>query len=255
VAEHTWYHTIELGDGVLTPGWFDTRSIVDVIPFPASLEGKRCLDIGTFDGFWAFEMERRGAEEVVAVDELDPHRWDWPTGAGPEQVDFGRQPGRGFEIASRALSSSVVRRHINVYDLDPDEIGQFDLVYLGSLLLHLRDPLRALDRVRSVCSGELIVTDALDPGLTLRWPRSAAATLDGLGRPWWWRPNAAGLARMVETAGFEIVEGPRRFFMPFGAGGDRPSTSVLEFLKPNRVERVLLAYKGDLHATLRAHPR
>jgi hypothetical protein len=36
-------------------------------------------------------------------------------------------------------------------------VGRFDLVYLGSLLVHLRDPVRALECVRSVCDGLLIV--------------------------------------------------------------------------------------------------
>ena len=83
VAAHDWYHTIELAPGVVTPGWFDTRSVVDALPLPASLAGKRCLDVGTFDGFWAFELERRGAEEVIAIDVLDPKAWDWPANSDP----------------------------------------------------------------------------------------------------------------------------------------------------------------------------
>ena len=62
-----WYHTIELAPGLVTPGWFDLRPIVDLMPWP-DVRGRRCLDIGTYDGFLAFEMERRGADEVVALD-------------------------------------------------------------------------------------------------------------------------------------------------------------------------------------------
>ena len=57
---------------MVTPGWFDTRAVAPKLPFPERSTGKRCLDIGTFDGFWAFEMERRGADEVLAIDLLDP---------------------------------------------------------------------------------------------------------------------------------------------------------------------------------------
>jgi len=154
VTEHSWYHTLDLGQGIVTPGYFDTRPIAPLIPFPESLQGRRCLDVGTFDGFWAFELERRGAAEVIAIDELDPERWDWPLAArGRQPVDLGRRPGAGFEIAKRALGSSVERRPLNVHDLDPDDVGTFDLDYLGSLLLHLRDPIGALERVRSVCDG------------------------------------------------------------------------------------------------------
>src|SRR5207244_1994191 len=85
-----WYHTLELAPGVLTPGWFDLRDLARDIPWP-DLTGKRCLDVGTFDGFWAFEMERRGAAEVVAIDVLDPLRWDWPLGSPPNVIaEVGR---------------------------------------------------------------------------------------------------------------------------------------------------------------------
>ena len=72
IASHPiWYHTIELAPGVETPGWFDLRPIVDQLPWP-DVRGKRCLDVGTYDGFLAFEMERRGASVVVATDIAEP---------------------------------------------------------------------------------------------------------------------------------------------------------------------------------------
>ena len=55
-----WYHTLELPGGIVTPGWFDLRGVVDRLPWP-DVRGKRCLDVGTYDGFYAFELERRGA--------------------------------------------------------------------------------------------------------------------------------------------------------------------------------------------------
>ena len=74
-ANPVWYHTIDLAPGVVTPGWFDLRPVVERMPWP-SVAGKRCLDVGTYDGFLAFEMERRGAAEVVAVDLDDHDQWD-----------------------------------------------------------------------------------------------------------------------------------------------------------------------------------
>ncbi len=72
VERYPWYHTLELGDGVVTKGMFDHRPHLDHYPIPADLSGKRCLDVATMDGFWAFEMERRGAASVVALDLEDP---------------------------------------------------------------------------------------------------------------------------------------------------------------------------------------
>jgi tRNA (mo5U34)-methyltransferase len=252
-----WYHTIELAPGVVTPGWHDTRAVVEEVPFPDSLAGKRCLDVGTFDGFWAFEMERRGAAEVVAIDVLDPNDWDWPVDSAAETIAaIGRRKGkgRGFEIAQRELGSSVERLERSVYDLDVVEVGRFDLVYLGSLLVHLRDPVRALERLCSVCSGTMIVLDGIDLLLSWLLPRRPIATLDGRGRPWWWYPNDAGLVRMIEAGGFEIVRRPRRIYMPPGAG--QPLASFAPKLLTTREGRhaLVVARRGDPHAVVVARP-
>jgi tRNA (mo5U34)-methyltransferase len=252
-----WYHTIELGPGVVTPGWLDHRAILPKIPLPLSLAGKRCLDVGTFNGFWAFEMERRGGE-VTAVDVLDPNAWDWPVGsdeAAAAAIGERMAAGRGFEIAHDVLDSSVNRFDMSVYDLDPAQLGTFDVVYVGSLLIHLRDPLRALERIRSVCSGILVVVDGIDLPLTLRAPRSPLARLDGRGRPWWWYPNVAGLVREVETAGFELERPPQRLFIPPGEGW-KPPRFAPRALR-NREGRYWLtaAWLGDPHAAIVARPR
>ncbi|MGI9080705.1 MAG: class I SAM-dependent methyltransferase [Thermoleophilaceae bacterium] len=258
VAALDWYHTLELAPGVTTPGWLDTRQVARQVPLPSSLAGKRCLDVATFNGFWAFEMERRGAAEVIGIDVLDPARWDWPAGSDPETVATLAQRqagGRGFEIARRALGSSVERLERSVYELDPGDVGSFDVVYLGSLLVHLRDPVRALERVHSVCDGTLVVVDGVDPLLSLLFRRLPVATLDGIGRPWWWHANPAGLARLVEAAGFEVIEGPRRLYIPPGPG--QPTSPLRPGLLRTRAGQMafVVSWKGDPHASLLARPR
>jgi tRNA (mo5U34)-methyltransferase len=258
VAELDWYHTFELAPGVVTPGYLDTRSVVAHVPLPGSLAGKRCLDVGTFNGFWAFEMERRGADEVVAIDVLDPARWDWPAGSAPDvrKAMAKRQAGGiGFEIAKRELGSSVERLDRSVYDLDPADLGEFDLVYLGSLLLHLRDPVAALERVRSVCRGSLIVVDGIDLPLSLIFRSRPAATLEGIGRPWWWRPNAAALGRMVEAAGFEVIEGPRRVYVSRGPGWQIRRLAPRKLTSRQGRYELIVAWKGDPHAVVVGRPR
>ena len=258
IAGRQWYHTLELAPGVVTPGWFDTRAVAAKLPLPQSLAGMRCLDIGTFDGFWAFEMERRGASEVIATDVLDANEWDWPAGSAPEMVAemaARKRGGEGFRVAREALGSDVKLVERSVYDLDPDELGEFDFAYLGSLLLHLRDPVRALERVRSVVSGRLLVVDVYDPLMSLLFRRRPVATLDGRGRPWWWQSNIACLVRMVEAAGFALVEAPQRVRMPRGRGQPlaRPRPRALA----TRLGRRDLANAalGDPHCALLAEPR
>jgi tRNA (mo5U34)-methyltransferase len=253
-----WYHTLELGPGLITPGYYDLRGIVQRMPLPGSLKGMRCLDVGTFDGFWAFEMERRGAGQVLAIDVIDPEQWDWPGDTQPETVAvLGDQKGRGsgFEIARRALGSGVDRRELSVYDLDPKDVGEFDLVYVGSLLLHLRDPIGALERARSVCRGQLVLCDAVDPALSRVLRRLPAATLDGRGRPWWWKPNVAALSRMVESAGFIVVDPPRRLLLPPGRGYPKPTIRPRVLLDRLGREEVMRSRRGDHHAVLAARPR
>jgi tRNA (mo5U34)-methyltransferase len=258
VLDREWYHTIELAPGVVTPGWFDTRSVVGRLPVPASLEGRRCLDVATFDGFWAYEMERRGAAEVCAIDVLDPLGWDWPLTSVEETItaiNRRKEGGRGFEVAHRMLGSSVRFEERSVYDLDPDEMGEFDFVYVGSLLLHLRDPVRALERVRAVCRGQLLLVDNIDLVLTLLHPRRAVANFDGDGRPWWWKANLAALVRMVRAAGFELEQRPRRFYMPPGTG--HPPRRELRWQNLRTAEGrslALTAVKGDPHAAILARP-
>jgi tRNA (mo5U34)-methyltransferase len=253
-----WYHTLELAPGVETPGYYDLRSIVSLMPLPPSLAGRRCLDVGTFDGFWAFEMERRGANEVLAIDVLDPQQWDWPGDTEPETVSVlatQKAGGVGFELARRALGSSVERRELSIYDLAPDDVGEFDFVYIGSLLLHLRDPVGALERARSVCRGTLVLCDAVDVTLTRILRRLPAATLDGRGRPWWWKPNMAALARMVESAGFVLTQRPRHLFLPPGRGYPKPRVTARVLLSRLGREEVMRSWRGDHHAVLVARPR
>jgi tRNA (mo5U34)-methyltransferase len=257
IAAIDWYHTLELAPGLLTPGWFDHRAIVDRVRLPSSLTGMRCLDVGTFNGFWAFELERRGAAEVVAVDVLDPRRWDWPAGSSEDTVTaLARRManGDGFEIARTALDSQVTRLDRSVYELDPSDLGQFDLVFVGSLLVHLRDPVGALQRVRSVCRGRLVLVDGIDIAATLRSPRRPLARFDGRGRPWWWHPNASGLARLVEAAGFTVQRGPRLLFVPPGTGWNPPRFD-LRLLRGHEGRHALVsAWLGDPHAIVLAAP-
>jgi tRNA (mo5U34)-methyltransferase len=231
--------------------------MLPTMPWPP-LAGKRCLDVGTFDGFWAFEMERRGAAEVVGIDVLDPAKWDWPVGSPADVVaEVGKRKagGVGFEIAREALGSSVKRVELSVYDLSPEVLGTFDFVYVGSILLHLRDPVRALERVRSVCGGEAMVLDAIDLGLTLRHPRKELAAFDGKLRPWWWKPNLAGLARIVEAAGFELIAQPQRLYMKPGAGQPLPPIRPRALLNRTGREYAIYSLRGDPHAIIRARPR
>lgn len=262
VAALDWYHVLELPGGVTTRGHFDARPIVDRVPLPADLSGKRCLDVGTWDGFWAFEMERRGAAEVVAIDLRDPLEWDWPASGDADiqalqqqHLQSVKSGNEGFYVAREALGSAVERRELSVYDLDPEDIGQFDFVFLGALLMHLRDPVGALMRLRSVCRGEAVICDGVEAIPSYLRPRTPTARLEGDSEPWWWQPNRAGLHRMVESAGFTIAERTGVFYLPTGPAHPQapPSPAMLRHLLTARGrERLLVRFVGVPHAAVRA---
>jgi hypothetical protein len=126
-------------------------------------------------------------------------------------------------------------------------------VYVGSLLLHLRDPIRALERVRGVAHGSVLVVDAVDGLLTATHRDRPAASLDGVGRPWWWKPNVAGLVRMVEVAGFDLTGPPQQIRLPAGQGQPRPSPRAA--LSRSGRSAAWAAWRGDLHAAVPARPR
>jgi tRNA (mo5U34)-methyltransferase len=218
-----WYHTLDVAPGVETPGWFDLRPIVDRMPWP-DVRGKRCLDVGTYDGFLAFELERRGAAEVVATDIASHEEWDWPRtmrDRGPAWMEehAGPEKGVGFRVAKELLGSAVERVLVSVYDLDPDSIGQFDVVVCGSLMLHLRDPIRALEAIRSVCGGLFLSAEEIDLTLSVLPLRRPALRLDGMSDYFqWFIPSAAGHARMVEAAGFTVEQTTKPYAIPFGRG-------------------------------------
>jgi tRNA (mo5U34)-methyltransferase len=212
--ERDWYHTLELGSGVTTDGWFDLRSQVRHYRLPERLDGMRCLEIGTWDGFWAFELERRGAAEVVALDLDDERDLDWPARRRPASFPEEAR-GEGFRLAASLRGSSVRRVTRSIYDATPEELGTFDLVFCSAVLIHLRDQLLALERMAGLCApgGRLVLAEERDrrAGL-LPWPASRLRVDEGPAVVFW-SPSVRAWKRMVWAAGFDDVRVASRFTM------------------------------------------
>lgn len=174
---------IDLPGGESTPGGWDLRQTADELPWP-DVTGKRCLDVGTGDGFWAFELERRGAAEVVATD---------------VPSSFQSRARQRFELARELRGSSVVYEARSVFDLE----GEYDVVVMGFVLQMVTDPIGALEALRRVCRGQLLLLDTVSAPLSLF--RSPLARLDARrdGREWFVF-NRAGLRKAVELAGWTV---------------------------------------------------
>ena len=194
VAAHRWYHTIDLGNGIVTQGIDDTPVRLGQVQLPSSLRGKTVLDIGAWDGFFSFESERRGAARVVAADYYSWHGSGWGAKAG-------------FQLAREALGSKVEDVDIDVMDIAPERLGTFDIVLFLGVLYHLRHPLLAIEKIAAVTREMLILETVVD--------------LVGLGRPAmafypgrelnadptnWWGPNQEAVIGMLKYAGFEEVQ-------------------------------------------------
>ena len=137
-AEPYWFQKIEVLPGFYSNGWSNPR--LEKLPYfglPEDLTGKRVLDIGCAEGFFSFEAEKRGAREVIGIDSF------------PDSV-------RRFNIVKEARQSAATAFLMNVYDLEPKRLGTFDLVLFYGVFYHLKHPQYALERIHSVCAGDLL---------------------------------------------------------------------------------------------------
>ena len=218
VDGYAWYHTLDLGEGVRTKGMFDHAPVLEHYPIPADLTGKRCLDVATMDGYWAFEMERRGAASVTALDLEDPEELDWPASLRADHdKTMDETKAERFALAKERLGSNVERVLMSAYDLSP-ELGTFDFVFCGDLLLHLKDPITPVENIRSVCTESAVIANVITR--FRMYEKRPLAELDGIGTFSWWTTNLAGLVRVVRAAGFAQVEPGETFELPYTDGGD-----------------------------------
>jgi len=230
-----WYHTIDLGAGVVTPGQSNTAPL-DGDRFP-DVKGKSVLDIGAWDGYYSFEAEKRGATRVVA---LDHYVWCIDFGARTEYWDRCKEEGiipdldrdetdfwhadapgqAGFNFARDALDSSVEDVMADFMTVDLDRLGSFDVVFYLGVLYHVREPFLALRRLRQATREVAVVeTVAIAVEHHTTQPLLAFYAGDDLSEDYgnWFAPSERALHNMCKAAGFSRVEtkaGPQEFLPP-----------------------------------------
>ena len=187
-----WHQCFELAPEVMTPGVNNAPLLFERARVPQDLTGQTVLDIGTTNGWCAFEAERRGASRVVAVDIYSPARF-------------------GFSNLRELLKSRVEFVQGSVYELPEILMEKFDLVLFFGVLYHLRHPLLALDRLRELVRGELALESAVcdfeNPALAeqtyVRFYRGAELGKDASN---WFAPTVAALTDWMESSGFAVKE-------------------------------------------------
>lgn len=187
LAQTGWWHSFELPGGRVIRGANSIESLrtrVGMFPIPQDLNGKRVLDIGAWDGWFSFEMERRGAE-VVSVDAYDS---------------------KNFRYLQRELKSKIDYRIMDMYELTPDKLGTFDIVLFLGVLYHLKHPLLGIERVCALTRDLAVIQTFVsqEPGS----PVMEFFEIDELGGQFdnWCAPNTACVAAMARTAGFARAE-------------------------------------------------
>jgi len=251
-----WGHSIALGHGVVTPGAKSKDQLaheLEAIALP-DLRGKSVLDIGGWDGFFAFEAERRGAARVAV---LDHYMWamDIPAqqaywreckerGVEPEpyhETDLWHPdtlPGKaGFDTARELLGSRVEEIVEDFATCDLQEVGVWDVTLFLGVLYHMPDPLGALGRLAAMTRERAIIeTEAcVIPGYEHEalWRFFPGGELNGDVSNWW-APNIAALVGALRPAGFaraEVKLGPSREQVEAAAGEPLHFRAVVHAIK------------------------
>lgn len=221
LSECSFYHTMELpGFGVVQGEW-DLRRTVDSYLGGVEFKDKRVLDVGTTDGFLCFHAEQKGARKAAALDLSPQHDWDIVPFAGLDTPSVARCRCEGirrinnaFWLAHRLYQSRAAMIYSDVYSF-PGEAGEFDIALFGAILLHLRDPFLALQRVLASIRETVVVVELL-------WPRKLLTYLASglLGQPvlhflpdarrkqpveTWWAIPPATVKQWLAILGFGAV--------------------------------------------------
>jgi tRNA (mo5U34)-methyltransferase len=217
MAAGSWWHSIDLGGGVITPGVHsleELRGNYSLFRMPEDLNGRSLLDIGCWDGFYSFEAERRGAR-VSSVDCWRPEN---------------------FFKARKALNSRAEFHELSVYEVTKEKLGSFDIVFFLGVLYHLRHPLLALEQVCEVTRDFAVIeSHVIDNIFPTEHPVMEFYEFDQLGGQYdnWWGPNIECLTQMARAAGFVRVELLRReatraTIKAYRRWNDKPTTSSPE---------------------------
>lgn len=197
VSDFIWWHSIDLGNGLVTPGAKSLDQMQEEYENAfggLDFKGKSVLDVGAWNGAFSIEAKRRGAERVVALDR-------------PRDVNMpGARESLEFAIATSGLAIEMVERDVE----EPhalDGLGQFDIVAFLGVFYHLVDPIMVLRNLARITRETLILEthqefSADQRPLMVFFPNSELNN-DASN---WWGPNRACVEALLKTVGFTSVD-------------------------------------------------
>jgi tRNA (mo5U34)-methyltransferase len=200
-----WFHTFALNRaaGIYTPGVARDHRY-DVSTLPSDFGGMSVLDVGTFDGFYAFLAEDRGADRVVAIDNEQYRLWV----ASRWGVELAG--GEGFRTIHRLLDSGVEYRRMDAFELDRSD-ERFDVVYCFGILHRVETPLGLLRVLRGrTASGGIVLVETYGVRPADRDERAIRVSAPGevyaRDEFVYWGFGTIGLQRLARIAGFSRAE-------------------------------------------------
>ncbi len=205
-----WYHSFDFNRNIegITP-IYNLYDCYDEFLLPEKMFGKTFLDVGTANGFFSFEMEKRGAEVVSYDLGMDDDTDKIPYPGSPDRVvdtrEFIKKFHKGYWYAHKQFNSRARAVYGSVMKM-PCWLGRYDVVFMGSILQHLRDPLGAILQADKHVKDTLIICEAYlnskEPVMSFQ-----ANPEDEQPQYWtWWRMSPAFLVLALKSLGYQDIQ-------------------------------------------------
>jgi SAM-dependent methyltransferase len=235
LSECFFYHKMDLpGIGVVGGSW-DLRGRFDDYINHAPLAGKSVLDLGTAAGFLSFEAEKRGAH-VVSFD-MDhkgrqhylPYKGhicyeDKPAYDASLNVGYQRWK-NGYWRAHHAFGSKARVYYGDIYHL-PLELGRFDVAIAGCIMMHLQNPILALESISRLSVDKIIVVDTVNTDVEDRIAHLESTADNPAGHFIWWVYSIGLYREVFAMLGYELVSSAQNFYIcnDYSDGEGRPDS-------------------------------
>lgn len=211
-----WHHRFEIYPGLITPGSYDPLSLWSKLNLESRCRGRRVLDLGTSDGFFTKKIASLGGDVVG--------------------VDYRSKKSHGFWVMEALSGWTFDYRHANLFEINPEDLGSFDIVLFLGVLYHMPDMIRALHKVRSLCNSILLLetqseNDFCDEIAAARYYKAATLAGDITN---FWSPNRRCVLDMLYDAGFDV--------MRHEAWTDRLFVEAVVSRDPARLYKMEVAY-------------
>jgi SAM-dependent methyltransferase len=160
VKSRDWFYAYELPDGSKAPTYHDGE--LDAIhqtrwrmlehdleaTFPEGFDDLNAVDLASHQGWFAVRLAQANLRRVLGIDTRASHIED-------------------SRLIASVLGLDELRfEQSDIFDLDTDELGTFDVVLMLGLLYHLENPVGAMRLARALCRRVCYLETQVVPGIS-----------------------------------------------------------------------------------------